>query len=258
MLDKIINNKLKEIELLKNKIDITSIDSNKKNIPFYEKILANQNIKKNSIIAEIKRRSPSKGILIENLNISDTAISYESGGATCVSVLTEKKYFDGSNSDLLITKKSITIPVLRKDFILDSIQVYESKMLGADCILLIIAALTQDAFKELYNLAISLNLDVLVEVHDIDELNFALSCNAKLIGINNRNLKTFDVDINASLDLSKHISDSDVAIVSESGITNRDDIYKLNKSGIYTFLIGEHLVKSKDIKKSLGEFVNEV
>jgi len=159
---------------------------------------------------------------------------------------------------LKTTKKSITIPVLRKDFILDSIQVYESKMLGADCILLIIAALTQDAFKELYNLAISLNLDVLVEVHDIDELNFALSCNAKLIGINNRNLKTFDVDINASLDLSKHISDSDVAIVSESGITNRDDIYKLNKSGIYTFLIGEHLVKSKDIKKSLGEFVNEV
>ena len=258
MLDKIINNKLKEIELLKNKIDITSINSNKKNIPFYEKILANQNIKKNSIIAEIKRRSPSKGILIENLNISDTAISYESGGATCVSVLTEKKYFDGSNSDLLITKKSITIPVLRKDFILDSIQVYESKMLGADCILLIIAALTQDTFKELYNLAISLNLDVLVEVHDIDELNFALSCNAKLIGINNRNLKTFDVDINASLDLSKHISDSDVAIVSESGITNKDDIHKLNKSGIYTFLIGEHLVKSKDIKKSLGEFVNEV
>jgi len=258
MLDQIISNKLKEIELLKNKIDITSIDSNKKNIPFYQRILSNQNIKKNSIIAEIKRRSPSKGILIENLNISDTAISYESGGATCVSVLTEKKYFDGSNSDLLITKKSITIPVLRKDFILDSIQVYESKMLGADCILLIIAALTQDAFKELYNLAISLNLDVLVEVHDIDELNFALSCNAKLIGINNRNLKTFDVDINTSLNLSKHISDPDVAIVSESGITNKKDIHNLNKSGIYTFLIGEHLVKSKDIKKSLGEFVDEI
>ncbi len=258
MLDEIIRNKLREIEPLKQKIDISSIDINKKNKPFYQSILTNQNIKKNSIIAEIKRKSPSKGILVENLNISDTAKSYESGGATCVSVLTEKDYFNGSNSDLIIAKKTTSIPILRKDFIIDPVQVYESKMLDADCILLIISALTEDMFKELYNLAISINLDVLVEVHDIDELNFALSCNVKLIGINNRNLKTFDVDINTSIVLSEYINKSDIAIVSESGISNKKDILMLNESGIYSFLIGEHLVKSKDIKKSLGELVNEI
>ena len=258
MLDEIINNKLKEIEHLKQKLDIKSIDSTKKNNSFYHRILSNQNIKKNSIIAEIKRRSPSKGILVNNLDISDTAISYESGGAACVSVLTEKDYFNGSNSDLIIAKKTTSIPILRKDFIIDPVQVYESKMLDADCILLIISALTEDMFKELYNLAISINLDVLVEVHDIDELNFALSCNVKLIGINNRNLKTFDVDINTSIVLSEHIYDSDIAIVSESGISNKKDIDMLNESGIYSFLIGEHLVKSKDIKKSLGGLINEI
>ena len=196
--------------------------------------------------------------MVENLNISETAISYESGGASCVSVLTEKDFFNGSKSDLLITKKSINIPVLRKDFILDPIQVYESKMLGADCILLIISALSQTMFKDLYHLASSLNLDVLVEVHDFEELNFALSCDAKLIGINNRNLKTFDVDINTSIELSKHINDSDIVIVSESGIKNKKDISMLNNSGIYSFLVGEHLIKSKDIKKSLGELLNEI
>ena len=192
---------------------------------------------------------------MEKLNISDTAILYESGGATCISVLTEKDYFNGSKSDLLITKKSINIPVLRKDFILDPIQVYESKMLGADCILLIVSALSHEMFKELYSLANSMNLDVLVEVHDLDELKFALSCNAKLIGINNRDLKTFDVDINTSIKLAKSISDSDVAVVSESGIKDRNDINKLNQSGIYSFLIGEHLIKCKDIKNALGELL---
>ncbi len=258
MLDEIVKNKLKEIEPLKQKIDIKSIDCSKENNSFYQRILTNQNIKKNSIIAEIKRKSPSKGILVNNLNISDTAMLYESGGATCVSVLTEKDYFNGSNSDLLIVKKSINIPVLRKDFILDPVQVYESKMLGADCILLIISALTQDMFKELFHLATSLNLDVLVEVHDLEELNFALSCNAKLIGINNRNLKTFDVDINTSIELSNYINNADIAIVSESGIKNKEDISKLNNSGIYSFLIGEYLVKSKDIKRSIGELLNEI
>ena len=255
MLDEIIKNKLKEIETLKETIDIASIDTNKKNDSFYQKILKNQNSKKNSIIAEIKRKSPSKGILVEKLNISDTAILYESGGATCISVLTEKDYFNGSKSDLLITKKSINIPVLRKDFILNPIQIYESKMLGADCILLIVSALSHEMFKELYSLANSMNLDVLVEVHDLDELKFALSCNAKLIGINNRDLKTFDVDINTSIELSQHINEFDIAIVSESGIKNKKDIIKLNNSGIYSFLIGEHLIKSKDIKNTLGELL---
>lgn len=257
MLEEIIQNKLKEVEYLKQNIDISSVDSTKKNNSFYLKILNNQNHKKNSIIAEIKRKSPSKGMLVKNLNISETAISYELGGATCVSVLTEKDYFNGSKSDLLIAKKSINIPILRKDFILDPIQLYESKLLGADCILLIISALTQEKFKELFQLANALNLDVLVEVHDQEELDFALSCDAKLIGINNRNLRTFNVDINTSIELSKSINNSEIVVVSESGIKSKEDIALLNSSGIYSFLIGEYLVKSQDIKSTLGELINE-
>ena len=158
---------------------------------------------------------------------------------------------------MLIAKKSINIPILRKDFILDPIQLYESKLLGADCILLIISALTQEKFKELFQLANALNLDVLVEVHDQEELDFALSCDAKLIGINNRNLRTFNVDINTSIELSKSINNSEIVVVSESGIKSKEDIALLNSSGIYSFLIGEYLVKSQDIKSTLGELINE-
>ena len=212
--------------------------------------------KKNSIIAEIKRRSPSKGMLAENLNVSKIVSEYESGGAACISVLTEKDYFNGSNEDLLEAKNSINLPLLRKDFMLDPIQIYESKMLGADCVLLIVSALSQSTYKQLFELASQLDLDVLTEVHDRYELDFALSQNAKLIGINNRNLKTFDVDINTSVDLASSINDNDIVLVSESGISSSSDIITLNSSGIYTFLVGEHLIKSKNITNELGVLIN--
>jgi len=257
MLNEIINNKLKEVNLLKETLDISSIDmdSNLKN-DFYKKLLDNQNNKKNSIIAEIKRKSPSKGVLDDNLSVAKTVTEYATGGAACISVLTERDYFNGSNEDLLEAKNTINLPLLRKDFMLDPIQIYESKILGADCVLLIVSALSKSMYKEMFDLASELNLDVLTEVHDQSELDFALSQGSKLIGINNRNLKTFDVDINTSINLSNTINETDIVLVSESGIQNRNDIIKLNSVGIYTFLVGEHLVKSKDIINELGVLIN--
>tara|TARA_Y100000389_G_scaffold204493_1_gene257398 strand:- start:4055 stop:4831 length:777 start_codon:yes stop_codon:yes gene_type:complete len=256
MLNEIIKKKLKEIVSLKSSLNISNIkpDGNKKY--FYKKLLDNQKSKKNSIIAEIKRKSPSKGVLIDNLNISNTASSYSSGGASCISVLTESNYFNGSNDDLVEVKKTINLPILRKDFMLDPIQIYESKIIGADCVLLIVSALSKDMFKKLYDLSLELHLDVLVEVHNQDELDFALMQNSKLIGINNRNLKTFDVDINTSIELSASVNNDDIVLVSESGIRHRNDIIKLNEAGIYTFLIGEHLVKSNNIINELGVLIN--
>ena len=257
MLNEIINNKLKEVSQLRETLDISGINMNssRKNY-FYKKLLSNQNNKNNSIIAEIKRRSPSKGILASNLNVSKTASEYASGGATCISVLTEKDYFNGSNEDLLAVKNSTDLPLLRKDFMLDPIQIYESKMLGADCVLLIVSALSKSTYKQLFDLASQLGLDILTEVHDLNELDFALSQNSKLIGINNRNLKTFDVDINTSIELASSINDNDIVLVSESGISSNSDIITLNSSGIYTFLVGEHLIKSKNITNELGVLIN--
>ena len=169
MLDEIIKNKLKEVSQLKSSFDISRIDVSAPKKPFYETLLLRQGNKKNSIIAEIKKRSPSKGMLDSKLNVSEKALQYEAGGASCLSVLTEKDYFNGSIDDLLAAKKSVNLPILRKDFIIDALQVYQSKMIGADCILLIASALSHKLFEELYSLSVSLNLDVLAEVHNIDE-----------------------------------------------------------------------------------------
>jgi indole-3-glycerol phosphate synthase len=256
MLNEIIKSKLIEVEKLKTELDISNLKFERKTTSFYKNLLKNQNNKKNSIIAEVKRKSPSKGVLNDNLNVTEIVRRYEAGGASCVSVLTEKNYFNGSNDDLLSAKSLINIPILRKDFILDPIQIYESKMLGADCILLIVSALSPAMYKQLADLAYELNLDVLTEVHDENELEFALSYKAKLIGINNRNLKTFDVDINTSEKLSKFVNDANIVLVSESGIHSREDIIKLNNAGIFTFLIGEHLVKSKNIMNEIEVLIN--
>ena len=256
MLDEIIKNKLKEVSQLKSSFDISKIDTSAPKKPFYETLLLRQSNKKNSIIAEIKKRSPSKGMLDSNLNVSEKAVQYEAGGASCLSVLTERDYFNGSINDLLVAKRSVNLPILRKDFIIDALQVYQSKMIGADCILLIVSALSHKSFEELYSLASSLNLDVLAEVHNIDELNFVKSLGIKLLGINNRDLKTFEVDINTSVHLSGCIADEETVIVSESGIHTPEDVSKLNKSGIFTFLIGEHLIKSTNASKEIGEFID--
>ena len=170
-------------------------------------------------------------------------------------MLTEKKYFKGSIEDLISVKEYTILPILRKDFIIDESQIIESKYIGADCILLIVAALSEEKLKALYSLSKELDLDVLVEVHDENELNMALRNNCELIGINNRNLKTFDVSIQNSLNLCNLVVNPNITLVSESGIMNKKDIEILKASGINVFLIGEKLITSNDREKEIMKLI---
>tara|TARA_B100001093_G_C26744927_1_gene978392 strand:+ start:398 stop:1177 length:780 start_codon:yes stop_codon:yes gene_type:complete len=258
MLDKIIQNKLTEIEALRDNQKYSINDLSRMNFEkreFQESLLQKIKIGKNAIIAELKKCSPSKGLLNENLDIASFAKLYEQSGAACISVLTDKKFFHGTTNDLIIAKKSVDIPILRKDFILDESQLIESKLIGADCILLIIACLSESKFKDLLDISKTLNLEVLVEVHDRKELDIALEHGSKIIGINNRNLKTFDVSIDTSLELSDVINDNDALVVSESGIKDIDTIKKLNGKNINSFLVGESLIVSSEPKSLLESLV---
>ena len=181
---------------------------------------------------------------------------YEDSGAACISVLTDEKFFKGSIDDLILVKKTINLPVLRKDFIIDESQIIESKVIGADCILLIVACLTREKFSSLLNFSKSLDLDVLVEVHDEYELDLAMEFDCKMIGINNRNLKTFDVSTDTSKILRKKIVDDNVVVISESGIKDINIINSLNASKIHAFLIGESLIINNDPAALLKKLVN--
>ena len=259
MLEEIIKNKEKEISALKLDQSLTINSLSKMNIPkrnFLQNIRDQIDNGKTAVIAEIKRHSPSKGYLRKDLDLKKISEQYENAGATCISVLTDEKYFKGSKKDLIEVKEYTSLPILRKDFIIDEVQIIESKYIGADCILLILAALSEEKFVALYNLSNELNLDVLVEVHDEKELNIALKNNCKLIGINNRDLKTFEVSIQTSINLSNLAGDRNVTLVSESGIETKEDIKKLKQSGIKAFLIGEKLITAKDPENELQELTN--
>mgnify|MGYP001269615706 CR=1 FL=1 len=233
MLQEIIKNKILEVDKLKDTQSITVNEvlsmkiSNRGFIKALKSKIKNNQV---AIIAEIKRCSPSKGYLDKNLNLNTITFDYENAGATCLSVLTDKEFFKGSLDDLKKVKELTNLPILRKDFIIDESQIIESKIAGADCILLIIAVLSEEKFSKLMEVSKKLNLDVLVEVHDEAELEIALKNNCELIGINNRNLKTFEVSIQTSILLGKKIQNKDVIIVSESGIKTRDDINLLKVS----------------------------
>lgn len=205
-----------------------------------------------AVIAEIKRASPSKGVLRSNLDPAEIARAYESAGAACLSVLTDGAFFQGSLLDFKSARGSCPLPVLRKDFILDAWQIYESRLIGADCILLIVAALGDAALQELCVLAMDLGMDVLVEVHDREELDRALATPASLIGINNRNLHTFETDIATTLDLKPHVPD-DRLLISESGIADPSDVKRLQQAGINAFLVGETLMTAPNPGDRLKE-----
>ncbi|WP_367607146.1 indole-3-glycerol phosphate synthase TrpC [Legionella sp. W05-934-2] len=198
-----------------------------------------------AIIAEIKKGSPSKGIIRADFDVAAIAKDYQNHGAACLSVLTDETFFYGHPTNINIAKANSSLPVLRKDFIIDPYQVYESKYLGADCILLIVAMLSDKQLLELCELAQSLSMAVLVESHDESELKRALTLPTPLMGINNRNLNTFNTDIHTSIRLRKLIPE-DRIIISESGIHTRDDIEKLNHEGIHCFLIGESLMRQTE------------
>jgi indole-3-glycerol phosphate synthase len=208
--------------------------------------------KKPAIIAEIKKASPSQGVIRENFQPVTIAQDYAMNGATCLSVLTDKEYFQGSEAYLEIVRKRVPLPVLRKDFMIDAYQVYETRALGADCILLIVAALEDGLMHELAQLATKLGMDVLVEVHDADELQRALTLDTKLIGINNRNLRTFATDLQTTLTLKNNIP-YDRLIITESGIHTKDDVQLMLDNDIYGFLVGEAFMRVEHSGQKMRE-----
>ncbi|MDH3947626.1 MAG: indole-3-glycerol phosphate synthase TrpC [Gammaproteobacteria bacterium] len=205
-----------------------------------------------AVIAEIKKASPSKGVMRENFQPAEIAASYEKGGASCLSVLTDIDFFQGSDAYLQQARQACSLPVLRKDFIIDPYQVYEARAIDADCILLIVAALSDTQLNELANLAMQLNMDVLVEVHDAEELARALSVDLPLIGINNRNLRSFETSLDTTLSLLAQIPD-DRIVVTESGIHTPDDVARMRAHNVNAFLVGEAFMKAEEPGEKLRE-----
>ena len=199
--------------------------------------------KRPGVIAEIKKASPSKGIIRENFNPAEIAQQYQTAGATCLSVLTDVDFFQGADENIQIARTHCDLPALRKDFLIDPYGVIEARALHADCILLIVACLSNQQLEEMSKTAFEHNLDVLVEVHDEEELERALRLSERcLLGVNNRNLKTFDVDLNTSLRLKKLLEPTRL-LVTESGIATPDDVAMMQKNDIHTFLVGESFMK---------------
>ncbi len=249
ILEKIIKNKEKKIDLLKKTISIENlkkkIDENKSFINFKEKIENNEKKNKISVIAEIKKASPSAGIIIEKYDPVNIADIYNKNKATCLSVLTEEDFFLGNLLHISKIKQKIKLPILCKDFFIDKFQVYLAKSYGADAILIILAGVTDEIANTLYEEATKLNMSVIVEVHNVKEAKRALNFNDALIGINNRNLKTLKTEINTTYDIHNILKRHDGPLISESGIKNKEELLEIkNKTNIKTFLIGESLLKN--------------
>ena len=256
IIDDIVNSKREGLQILKATFSpqglIEGLKRRLKDIPparDFLKALEGAGVK---IIAEIKKASPSKGIIRKRFDPEYIAGIYEDNGAAAISVVTEEKFFHGSLDYLRSVKNKVSIPVLRKDFILDEYQIYESRVAGADCILLIASLLSKAQMEDFMALSQSLGMGCLVEVHKKTELDMVLSTNARLIGINNRNLKTFRTDINTTKRLIGKIPE-DRIVVSESGINTYKDIYTLEGAGVKAFLIGEALMREEDIGRKLRE-----
>lgn len=205
-----------------------------------------------AVIAEIKRRSPSRGLLSHDLEPKVIAEQYKNAGASCISVLTDSDFFGGSVDDLKSARGAVDLPVLRKDFTVSLNDICDAKLMNADCILLIVAALNKFELAEFHNFALELGLDVLVEIHDEPELDLALEVGAKMIGVNQRNLRTFEVDQQRAVRIAKKIPGS-VVRVAESGVRTRDDALQLRDAGYHAVLVGETLVTSKNIAMTLNE-----
>ncbi|WP_134200556.1 indole-3-glycerol phosphate synthase TrpC [uncultured Algoriphagus sp.] len=257
ILEKIISDKYREVAERKSLIPVKLLE---KSIFFDGKVVSMKKYvtdpEKSGIIAEFKRKSPSKGLINGAASVEQVSIGYMQAGASALSVLTDQEYFGGSSEDLKVARKFNFCPILRKDFVVDEYQIIEAKSIGADCILLIAAALEPEKLKSLAYFAKSLGLEVLFEVHDGEELEKSLNDGVDLVGVNNRNLKTFDVSIDTSLELVSAIPSSFVKI-SESGISDPKTLIELKKAGFDGFLIGENFMKSSRPEQAAYNFIKE-
>ena len=256
ILTKIIDHKKNELVERKQRVPFEKMQEWANDAPSprgFETALRNAKLaKRPGIIAEIKRASPSKGIFREDFNPMQIAASYQMNGATCISVLTDSEFFKGSCAILELARKTCFAPILRKDFIIDPYQVYETRAVDADCLLLIVAALEDEQIMELNTLAKELRLDVLVEVHNEQELNRALKLEPSLLGINNRNLHTFETTLDTTLSLLPMIPET-CHVVTESGIHTKDDIAMMTEKGVNSFLVGEVFMVAEDPGAKLKE-----
>ncbi len=256
ILKKILETKAEEVVRRKVRMPVSTLEEIAGGIEFprgfqnalQDKVL----VGKPAIIAEIKKASPSKGVIRENFEPVAIGQDYAMNGATCLSVLTDKEYFQGSEAALQMVREACPLPVLRKDFMIDPYQVYEARALGADCILLIVAALQDGQMNELADAAKKKGMDVLVEVHDAAELERALALETLLVGINNRNLRTFETSLQTTLDLKTRIPD-DRVIITESGIHTQDDVKLMMDNGVYAFLVGEAFMRAESPGRKMRE-----
>lgn len=265
ILEEIIANKHREVESKKAKLEINELIARSKDVnfnSFYTAIKDKVQKKEAALIAEVKKASPSKGIIKKDFNPVQIAKSYSSGGATCLSVLTDEKYFKGNLQYLQEVKKETNLPILRKDFIIDEYQIFESIVNKSDCLLLIVAALEKDKLKELFEKSIENGIDVLIEVHDKKEMETCLEIvenlnEQYLVGINNRDLKTFNTSLETTRNLVNYYKNDleNKIVVSESGINNSNDIAYLQELGVFSYLVGESLVKNNNIEKATKELL---
>jgi indole-3-glycerol phosphate synthase len=256
ILDKILTRKREEIAERKAHVSVANLEARCKAqepsrgfVAALQKQIAH---KRPAVIAEIKKASPSKGLIRKNFDPAAIAASYAEHGATCLSVLTDVDFFQGSDAYLEEARNACHLPAIRKDFMIDPYQIVESRALGADCILLIVAALAPAQLKELNDTAVASGLDVLIEVHNQQELEAALALKPTLVGINNRDLHTFKTSLNVTYDLLEHVPAGTV-VVTESGILAREDVIEMQKHGVYGFLVGESFMRAVDPGAKLQE-----
>jgi len=249
ILQKIINTKLKEIASRSKSVSLGQLKEEAKEADavrgFTQALLSKNKAHQSAVIAEIKKASPSKGIIRESFNPTEIAKSYAKGGAACLSVLTDEDYFLGSTDFLIAARAACDLPVIRKDFIIDDYQVYEARAMSADCILLIVAALNDTQLTHLHQLAQNLGMDVLVEVHNEEEMKRALLLDLKMVGINNRNLKTFETSLYTTLTLKPMVPEG-CLLVTESGILTDTDVGFMRDHEIDAFLVGEAFMRADD------------
>lgn len=257
ILNKIKNYKLKEIKKSKKILTLTELEEKARlseHTRGFVKALSVKNSGMYKIIAEIKKASPSKGLIRDQFNVEVIAQEYTKGGATCLSVLTDGPSFCGKQEYVSIARKASKLPILRKDFMFDPYQVFEARVMGADCILIIMAAVSDRQAHELESVAYELNLDVLIEIHNESELERALKLKSPILGINNRNLNTFEVDLATTEKLARLIPTGKV-IISESGLTDSADLERMSKCGAQGFLIGETLMRQDNIEEATKKLI---